>query len=169
MKLMIEKTPDLRALYERQLRLLLSAEEMSAIKHGFLVDSATDPELHQMLEEHRLETEVHATRLRDILASAGGESDPLKCKVIYALFDEAEDLLKGASHEGVRDALIIAAAQRIEHYEIAAYGGVRQFARVLGHDDDAQILDLTIHEEGRADHRPTSIAERINPTAKKAA
>jgi ferritin-like metal-binding protein YciE len=168
MKLMVEKTPDLQALYEKQLHLLLSAEEMTAIKYGFLVDSATDHELHQVLEEHRLETEVHANRLRDILRSTGSTA-PLKCKVIYALFDEAEDLLKGTSHDAVRHALLIAAAQRIEHYEIAAYGTVRQFARVLGRDSDARILDETIHEEGRADHRLTSIAERINPTAKKAA
>jgi len=168
MKLMIEKTPDLQALYEKQLHLLLSAEEMTAIKYGLLVDSATDPELHQVLEEHRIETEVHANRLRDVLTSTGSTA-PLKCKVIFALFDEVEDLLKGASHDAVRDALLIAAAQRIEHYEIAAYGTVRQFARVLGRDSDAGILDQTIQEEGRADHRLTSIAERINPTAKKAA
>ena len=168
MMLMIEKTPDLQALYEKQLHLLLSAEEMTAIKYSFLVDSATDPELHQGLEEHRLEIEAHATRLRDILRSTGSTA-PLKCKVIYALFDEAEDLLKGASHHEVRHASLIAAAQRIEGYVNAAYGTMRQFARVLGRDSDARILDQTIHEEERADHRLTSIAERINPTAKKAA
>jgi ferritin-like metal-binding protein YciE len=169
MKLIIEKIPDLQALYEKQLRLLLSAEEMSAIKFHFFVDSATDSELHQALREHQQETVIHADRLRDILSHTVEGVDPLKCKVIYALFDEAEDLLKGVSQEAVRHALLIAAAQRIEHYEIAAYGTVRQFASVLGHDEDAQKLDQTIREEGRADHRLTRIAERINPTAKKVA
>lgn len=169
MKLIIEKIPDLKALYEKQLRLLLSAEEMSAIKLGLFEDSATDPELHQALREHKLETDGHAARLREILARTDSGADPLKCKVIYALFDEAEELLKETSHEAVRDASIISAAQRIEHYEIAVYGTVRQFAAVLGYDRDAALLDATIHEEGRADHRLTNIAERINPTAKKAA
>jgi ferritin-like metal-binding protein YciE len=169
MKLFIEKIPDLQALYEKQLRLLLSAEEMAAIKLGLLVDSAMDPELHETLQEHKQESDVHGARLRDILAHTSGGAGPLKCKVIYALFDETEDLLQDTSHQAVRDALLISAAQRVEHYEIAAYGTVRQFARVLGRDRDVEILDKTIHEEGRTDRRLTRIAERINPAAKKAA
>lgn len=168
MKLFIERIPNLQALYEKQLRLLLSAEEMGAIKLGLLVDSATDPELHQALREHKQETSAHGARLREILTATAEGTDPLKCKVIYALFDEAEDFLKETSHEEVRDALIISAAQRIEHYEIAAYGTMRQFAAVLGRDRDIGLLDETIQEEGRMDHRLTSIAERVNPTAKKA-
>lgn len=169
MKLIHEKIPDLQALYEKQLRLLLSAEEITGIKLGFFVDSSTDPELHAVLSEHKQETDVHGARLREILARTAAGANPEKCKVIYALFDEAEELIEDASHEAVRDALIISAAQRIEHYEIAAYGAVRQFARVLRRDMDVELLDKTIHEEGRADHGLTSISERINPTAKKAA
>ena len=169
MKLIVEKTPDLQSLYEKMLRLLLSAEEMTAVKLSFLVDSATDPELRQALAEQEQQTEAHAARLKDILGRTTDEADPLKCKVIYALFDEADDLLKGASQEGVRNALIITAAQRIEHYKIAAYGAVRQYARVLGCDDDARILDKTMQEEKQSDRQLTSMAERINPAAKKAA
>jgi ferritin-like metal-binding protein YciE len=169
MKLMIEQMPDLQALYIRQLRLLLSAEEMIAIKTQMLIDAATDPELHQALRDHLHEDDGHAARLRDILTRITGKADPLKCKVIYALFDEAEDLMEDAGHESVRNVILIAAAQRIEHYEIAAYGAVRQFARVLGRTDDAMVLDMTIQEEGHADHQLTQIAERINPAAQKAA
>jgi ferritin-like metal-binding protein YciE len=169
MKLLIEKIADLQTLYERQLRLLLSAEEMTAIKSYLFVDSATDPELHQALQEHQQESEAHAARLRDILTRTMGAADPLKCKVIYALFDEAEDLLQSVSNETVRNALLIGAAQRIEHYEIGAYGTLRQFARVIGHDNDARILEQTLREEECADHRLTGISERINPLAKKAA
>jgi ferritin-like metal-binding protein YciE len=169
MKLTIEQMPDLQALYIRQLRLLLSAEEMIAIKTQMLIDAATDPELHQALRDHLQEDNVHAARLRDILIRITGAAHPLKCRVIYALFDEAEDLMEDAGHESVRNVILIAAAQRIEHYEIAAYGAVRQFARVLGRTDDAMVLDMTIQEERHADHQLTQIAERINPAAQKAA
>jgi|SRR5580658_6806908 ferritin-like metal-binding protein YciE len=169
MKLVIEKIADLQALYERQLRLLLSAEEISAIKYYLFVDSAIDPELHQVLQEHQRESETHSARLRDILARITGAADPLKCRVIYALFDEAEDLLKSMSHESVRNALLIGAAQRIKHYEIGAYGSLRQFAKVMGHDNDAHILEQSLREEEESDRRLTSISERINPLAKKAA
>lgn len=169
MKLLIEKIPDLQALYVKQLRLLLSAEEMSAIKLAFLVDSSTDTELHESLREHLRETEVHANRVRDILKEVTDAPSPEKCTVLYALFDEAEDMIRGAMHDQVRDAMVIAGAQRIEHYEIAAYGALRQFARVLGRENEARMLDQTLEEEGRADHRLTHIAERINPTAQKAA
>jgi ferritin-like metal-binding protein YciE len=169
MKLLVEKIADLQALYERQLRLLLSAEEMSAIKYYLFVDSATDPELHQVLQQHQRESETHGARVRDILARTTGAADPLKCKVIYALFDEAEEFLRSVAHESIRDALLIAATQRIEHYEIGAYGTLRQFAKVIGHYNDAQILEQTLREVEESDRRLTSISERINPLAKKAA
>lgn len=169
MKLFVEKMPDLHALYVRQLRILLSAEEMIAIKTQLLIDTATDPALHEALREHLAETDTHAARLREILNRIAGEASPLKCKVVYALFDEAESLIQDCGHEGVRNALLIASAQQIEHFEIAAYGAVRQFARVMGLETDVQLLDKTIQEEGQADHRLTELAERINPTAQMAA
>jgi ferritin-like metal-binding protein YciE len=108
-------------------------------------------------------------RLRAILQRATGAADPLKCKVVYALFDEAEDIVQDTSHQEVRDAALISVAQRIEHYEIAVYGALRQFARILGQDEVAQLLDQTLQEERRADHQLTTIADRINPTAQRAA
>ena len=125
--------------------------------------------MRQALAEQQQETEAHAATLKDILGRTKDEADPLKCKVIYALFDEAEDLLKGASQEAVRNALIMTAAQRIEHYKIAAYGALRQYARVLGCDNDTRILDQAMQEEKQSDLQLTSMAERINPAAKKAA
>jgi ferritin-like metal-binding protein YciE len=169
MKLFSEKMPDLHALYVRELRLLLSAEELIAIKTQMLIDMATDPALHAALRGHLAETNVHAERLREILVRAAGEASPLKCKVIYALFEDAEDLSEDCAHEGVRNSLLIASAQQIEHYEIAAYGAVRQFARVMGLEQDVLLLDKTIHEEGEADHLLTQIAEQINPSAQMAA
>lgn len=76
---------------------------------------------------------------------------------------------KGVSYEAVRDAALIAAAQRVEHYEIAFYGAVRQWAQILGKNEQAILLDETIKEEGHADHLLTEIASRINVKADKAA
>jgi ferritin-like metal-binding protein YciE len=169
MKLTIEKLPDLRALYIRQLRLLLSAEEQIVRGLPAMIEIATDTQLKQAFQSHQQETETHVSRLREILTRIAGEAEPIKCKVLAALVEEAEDLVESCAHDAVRDAALISAAQRIEHYEIAAYGAVRHFAHVLGRQSEAEALDQTIHEEGHADHLLTSIAERVNPAARKAA
>jgi len=169
MKLIVEKIANLQALYVRQLRMLLSAEEMIAIKTQMLIDGATDTALHQALRDHLAQEDNHAERLRKILHRLSDEQDPVKCKVIYALFDEAESLMQDSGHESVRNAVLIASAQRVGHYEIAAYGAVREFAHVLGREEDAALLDQTIQEEGQADKRLTQIAERINLAARDAA
>lgn len=169
MKLVIEKLPDLRALYIKQLRLLLSAEEQIVRGLPTMIETATDTQLKQALQSHLQETEVQVKRLRGILTRIAGQAEPLTCKSLRALIDETEDMVQDSSHDAVRDAALIASAQRIEHYEIAAYGAVRHFAHVLGRVNDAEVLNQTIHEEGHADHLLTSIAERVNPAAKKAA
>lgn len=169
MKLLIDKAPDLQALYIKELRLLLSAEER--IERGLprMLEAAIDSQLKQGIDSHLKETEVHVKRLREILTQIAGEAEPLPCKAMTALIDEAEDLIEDASHAAVRDAAVIASAQRIEHYEIAAYGAVRRFAQVLGRESDAETLDRTLQEEGHADHLLTTIAARVNPAAKEAA
>lgn len=169
MKLVIEKLPDLRALYIKQLRLLLSAEEMIVRGLPTLLEKATDTQLKQALHSHLKETEIHSRRLRTILTRIAGEAEERTCTAMRALIDEAEDMMQDASHDAVRDAALIASAQRIEHYEMAAYGAVRHFAHVLGRESDAEILNQTLREEGHADHLLTTIAERVNPTARKAA
>ena len=97
----------------------------------------------------------------------------------YAAFDSlllpyqdvsgADDMIKEATDESVRDAVIIASAQRVEHYEIASYGTVRNWAKILGENRHAQILNDTLQEEGHADQLLTSISDRVNPYAQKAA
>lgn len=169
MKLVIEKLPDLRALYIKQLRLLFSAEEMILRGLPSMIEAATDTQLKQGLQSHLKETQIHSERLRKILGQIAGEAEELTCKSMQALIDENEDMVQDSSHDAVRDAALIASAQRIEHYEIAAYGAVRHFAHVLGRESDAELLNHTIHEEGHADHLLTTIAERVNPAAQKAA
>jgi ferritin-like metal-binding protein YciE len=169
MKLVSEKLPDLEALYVKQLRMLLSGEELILRGLPRMAEMAADGELKQAFRSHVEETERQAVRLRTILEALPGDHDPLKCKAVSALIDEAEDMIEDSDHEQVRDAALIAAAQRIEHYEIAGYGAVRHFAGVLKREQDVTLLSQTIEEEGSADHHLTGIAERINPTARKAA
>ncbi len=94
---------------------------------------------------------------------------PIKCKVLSALVSEAEDMIKDATDLTVRDVALIAAAQRVEHYEIASYGAVRRWAQILGEAEQAALLNQTIQEEGHADHLLTSISDRVNVEADKAA
>jgi len=169
MKIFNEKIPDLHSLYVKELRVLLSAEEMIAIKTQFLAESATDPSLRETLQNEVEQSEARAVRIKEILEHASDEVQPVKSKVVYALFDEAEDIVKNAEYDGVRDAAVLAAAQRVKHYEIASYWSLSQFARTLNRTQDAQFLDEAISDEGRVDLAFGEFAERINTSALKAA
>lgn len=170
MKLFSEKIPDLKALYFRHIRRLLSAEETFVRGLQRMAETASDSQLKQAFRGHGLETEKHQSRLHQILQSeATGETHRVQCKVASDLMDETEDSIVDSAHEAVRDAALIAAAQRVEHYEIAAYGAVVHFARVLGLEGDAKLLNETLQEEAHADHLLSQIAERVNPAARKVA
>lgn len=175
MKFLSENFKDLRPLFINQLRVLLSAEEQLVRALPSMIDHATDPELQAAFRAHLQETEVHVKRLEDLLATAKRldptieSTAPVKCKGIAALIEEADEMMQDARGTFVRDVALIAAAQRVEHYEIAAYGALRHFAQTLGESSAAEILDKTIHEEGHADHVLTAIAERVNLTARRSA
>ncbi|MGC2696492.1 MAG: DUF892 family protein [Candidatus Angelobacter sp.] len=169
MKFFSANIESLRELYFNQLRMLLSAEQQIAEALPKMVEKATDTQLKQAFQSHLQETRVHVTRLQQLLMDRPGGAEALKCKTAAALIEEAEALLKDATDSSVRDAALIAAAQRVEHYEIAFYGAVRNWARILGETQQAEILDKTIKEEGHADQLLTSIADRVNPYAEKAA
>jgi ferritin-like metal-binding protein YciE len=169
MKLVYEKIRDLESLYVRHLRMLLSAEELIAIKTPYLADNTTDGELRQSLQQYALHSREQSALIRALLERASTDSDPLKCRVVYALFEEAEELVNDALHDQVRNVIVIAAAQRIKHYEIAIYAATTQFARVLGRDEDGRNLEKITEEERAENQHLCDIAERINPSAKKAA
>jgi ferritin-like metal-binding protein YciE len=174
MKWLSEDFKNLHELWVNQLRVLLSAEEQTVRALPNMAVHASDEQLRQAFDSHLRETELHIKRLEEILAeqknahSGVDETGPSKCKAIAALKAEAEDIIQDARDAWVRDAALIAAAQRVEHYEIAAYGTVRQWAWVLGETKAAELLNQTAKEEGDADHLLTSIAERVNPRAKAA-
>jgi ferritin-like metal-binding protein YciE len=159
MKFFSANIESLRELYDNQIRSLLSTEQQITEALPKMIEKATDPELKQAFQTH----------LKETLSERGGKVDSIKCKSTAALISGAEDLVKDAKDESVRDAVLIAGAQRIEHFEIASYGTVRNWARILGENRQAQLLDQTVKEEGNADHILTSIANRVNPYAEKAA
>jgi len=174
MKIVSENFRDLHALYVNQLRVMLSAEEQMVRAMPDLANAATDQQLHDALWSHYRETDTHVKRLEELLANLKSvdpsvdSTSPVRCKAVHGLIAEAEDMMQDARDAFVKDAAIIAAAQRLEHHEIAAYGTLRQFAWVLGRTGDADVLDGIVKEEGEADHLLTTISERINLDAKHA-
>lgn len=169
MKFFSANLDSLRDLYRNQLRMLLSTEQQIVDALPNMIEKATDTQLKQAFQSHLQETRVHVTRVQQILREELREAEPIKCKVLSALVTEAEDMVKDASDLSVRDVALIAAAQRVEHYEIASYGAVRRWAEILGEAEQAALLNQTIQEEGHADHLLTSIAERVNVDAERAA
>jgi ferritin-like metal-binding protein YciE len=159
----------LRKLYLDQLQQLHSAETQITEALPKMIDAATEPQLKNAFEAHLQETRGHVARLEQILQQAKGSVDSKKCKGIAALITEGEDIIKEATDESVRDASIIGAAQKVEHYEIAAYGTVRTFAEILGNDSQAELLDQTLEEEKHADSILTAISDTANTSADQAA
>jgi ferritin-like metal-binding protein YciE len=169
MKLFSADLDSLRDLYHNQLRMLLSTEQQIIEALPTMIEKATDVQLKQAFQSHLQETRVHLTRVEDILRQEKRDVDAIKCKALAALVTEAQDMIKDATDLTVRDVALIAAAQRVEHYEIASYGTVRRWAEILGRTEQAALLDKTVQEEGHADQLLTSIAERVNVEADKAA
>ena len=169
MKFFSANLDSLRKLYFDQLQQLHSAETQIIEALPKMIQSATEPQLKNALQTHLQETKGHVARLEQILNEAKGSVDSKKSKGMAALITEGEDVIKDAADQSVRDAGIIAAAQKVEHYEIAAYGTVRNFAEILGKDSDAGLLDQTLEEEKLADSILTGISDTANTKADQAA
>jgi ferritin-like metal-binding protein YciE len=153
-------------LYLHELKDIHSAEKQILQALPKMAKAATHDELRQAFEEHRTVTEEQVRRLETIFDDLGQKAGGEKCKGMEGLIKEGEDVLEEDADPDVRDAALIAAAQRVEHYEIAAYGTARTYARQLGFDKHAELLQKTLDEEGQTDQRLTKLAEsRINPEA----
>ena len=163
------KSDNLLKLYFDQLDQIHSAETQIRDALPKMIEAATEPELKTALQNHLEETKSHAARLDKVLMEAKGVVDPKLCKGMAALIAEGEDVIHDATDDSVRDAGIIAAAQKIEHYEMAAYGTLRTFAEILGNSDHAALLDQTLVEEKHSDATLTAIADTANDKAHKAA
>ncbi|MFY9947641.1 MAG: ferritin-like domain-containing protein [Candidatus Sulfotelmatobacter sp.] len=169
MKFFSANLDSLRKLYIDQLQQLHSAETQITEALPKMIQSATEPQLRNALQTHLQETKGHVARLEQILNQATGSVESKKSKGMAALITEGEDVIEDAADNSVRDAGIIAAAQKVEHYEIAAYGTVRTFAEILGHDAQAALLDQTLEEEKHADSVLTQISDTANTRADRAA
>jgi ferritin-like metal-binding protein YciE len=160
---------NLRRLYISQLQMLLSTEHQVKEALPKMIEKASDTQLKQAFRSHLEKTEVQVLRIEQILREVMGEPESTQCRVVAALINEGNDMIQDACDESVREAALIAAAQRIGHYEIVAYGAVRHFAQILGDKAHVELLDETITEERHADHFLTRIANRVNLYAEKAA
>lgn len=151
----------LQDLYLEQLKDLHSAEEQIIDALPKMIEQAKNPELRQGFEKHLAQTKEQLRRLDQIGQRAGQKLSGHKCKGMEGLLDEGEELMKERADSDVLDAALISAAQRVEHYEMAGYGCARTYARLLGLDDDARLLQQTLDEEGDTDHLLTNLAERV--------
>jgi ferritin-like metal-binding protein YciE len=152
---------NLRELYVEQLRDLHSAERQIIEALPKMVKAASNPDLQFALDDHLNVSTVHLARLDQILAGLGEKGTGKTCKGIEGLLEEGKEALEGDMLGEVRDAAIIAAARRVEHYEIAAYGTVRTYADLLGETRAARLLHRSLDEEGDADEKLTDLAKTI--------
>jgi ferritin-like metal-binding protein YciE len=154
----------LQELYVEQLQDLYSAEQQIIKALPKIIEAAQSEELRNALNEHLEVTRTQATRIETICEELGEEAENEKCKGMEGVLKEGSDLLKEVSDE-VKDAAIIAAAQRVEHYEMAGYGTARTYAKLLGFDEAAGLLEQTLQEEKEADETLSGLAEELNVEA----
>ncbi len=157
--------PNLQELYMAQLRYLLSAENQIVKGLPKMIDHAVDRQLKQAFQAHLQETQTHVTRLERLLADFTNDVDDKKDSILSAIVGSGENITKESDPGAVRDAGLIATAQKVEHYEIASYGSARDWAEQLGMPEHAAVLQQTLEEEKHADRLLTEIAHATNPTA----
>jgi ferritin-like metal-binding protein YciE len=163
------KLGSLQDLYMEELKDLYSAESQLLIALPKMAKAASSPELRRAFEHHLEQTKGQVKRLETIFKKLGSSPKGKKCKAMEGLIEEGSELMEEQAEPTVMDAALIAAAQRIEHYEMAGYGCVRTYARLLGHKEAADLLQATLQEEAAADKNLSKLAEgTINVEAKEA-
>lgn len=148
----------LKDLYDAELRLTDALPKM--------VEKASCTQLKAAFKDHLQETEKQVERLETIFQQLGQEAEREKCHAMVGLISEGDEVLSAEGDADVIDAALIAAAQRVEHYEISGYGTARAFAQRLGNSYAAELLQQTLDEESAADEKLTTVAESaVNPAA----
>jgi ferritin-like metal-binding protein YciE len=164
------KIKSLHDLFVHELRDLYSAEKQLLKALPKMAKAANHEELKEGFEEHLGQTEEHVSRLEEIFEKLGVSSRGEKCAAMEGLIEEGKKILEEEMPENVLDAALIAAAQRIEHYEIAGYGTAKTFAEILGEDEAVDLLEQTLDEEKETDVKLTELAEStINADAEQVA
>src|SRR5687768_9935308 len=156
----------LKDLYIHELKDLYSAEKQLIRALPKMAKAASNKQLKAAFQEHLGQTEEHVARLEQVLESHDETTRGPKCKAMEGLVEEGSEMIKEEADEEVRDAGLIAAAQKVEHYEIASYGCARTYAQLIGDKEGARILQTTLNEEGATDKKLTQLAmSTINVSA----
>src|SRR6202521_6026268 len=155
----------LRELYVNVLKDLYNAETQLVKALPKMAKASSNAELRQGFEEHLRQTSEHVSRLEQIFEMLGEKATGKKCLGMEGLVKEGAETISEDYEGALMDAAIIGAAQRVEHYEIAGYGTVRDFAELLGENEHVSLLEQTLEEEKETDEKLTQLAERINSQA----
>ena len=152
---------ELNDLYDAEQRIIEALPQMA--------DAASSSALKQAFRQHLEETKRQASRLEQIFVDLGKPASRETCDAMKGLIKEGSEIVDATGNPDVKDAALISAAQRVEHYEIAGYGSARAFAEHLGHSNVVRLLQMTLDEEKQADARLTQLAEAsINVKAESA-
>lgn len=152
------KLDSLENLFLHELKDLLSAEKQLVKALPKMAEGASSEALRSAFEDHLEQTKGHVNRLEEVFALIGKSPRAEHCKAMEGLVKEGADLLEEEGTESVIDAALIGAAQRVEHYEIAAYGTTRTLAELLGYEEAVKLLEETLEEEKETDAKLTEIA-----------
>jgi ferritin-like metal-binding protein YciE len=150
---------ELKDLYDAEYQLTQALPKMAK--------AASNKQLQTAFTTHLAETEAHITRLKQVFKAMGKKAVRKPCKAMKGLIEEGSEIIEEDAEPEVKDAALIGAAQKVEHYEMAGYGTLRTFAKTMGLTDVAALLQQTLDEEGKADKKLTRIAEnRVNEKAR---
>jgi ferritin-like metal-binding protein YciE len=163
------KVESIEDLFLDELKDLYSAEKQITKALPKLVKAASTKELSAAFESHLQETKGHVERLEEIFEKLGKKGTGKTCEGMKGVLEEGSEVIQEIEKGPIRDAGLIAAAQRVEHYEIAGYGSVRSFAQLLGKTDIVELLEETLNEEKAANEKLTRISVNVNREAQTAA
>lgn len=152
---------ELKRLFIDELKDIYSAETQLVKALPKMAKAAKSADLRKGFEEHLKQTEGHVSRLESIFQGLDERPTGKKCKGMEGLIEEGDEVAGEDDSDGAKDSALIGAAQRVEHYEIAAYGTVRAMAGKLGNEEAVRLLGLTLKEEKDTDEKLTSLAEQI--------
>jgi ferritin-like metal-binding protein YciE len=161
------KVDTVEKLLMNELKDLYSAEKQITRALPKMAKAASSEELREAFQTHLEETRGHIERLDRVFELLGAKAGAKTCEGMKGLIEEGSEMMEEGEEGEVRDAGLIAAAQRVEHYEIAAYGTVRTMMQMMGQREAADLLQETLDEEGKTDKLLTKIAMRVNKQAQR--
>lgn len=158
---------NLHDLYVEELKDLLNAENQIIKALPKMAKAASNPQLQSAFQEHLTQTRDQVQRLEQIFQKMGVPARSKRCRGMEGIIEEGKEYIEEDLEPEVKDAALISSAQRVEHYEMAGYGTVRTFAKLLGDEDASKLLQQTLDEEGQTDKKLTKLAEgKVNKQAK---